>query len=213
MLEAFMVKALIGTALGSQPAIAPQDRFLSLPPVLAEVTRTSSPLLSQSSPMLGQDAIPYPPVLRHLISEAGNYHLILTLEQDSSGARRTTASLFEATGDRCQQVWSHPLPHSYGPRLALVNNAGTVVLLDEWINVASPYAIVVMGLDGEVKAQYSFDDIVEITDQSRGEVVDQAAQGFWLSGSPEMNPTGAQVSIPTAGGQLTLDLARGELRF
>lgn len=163
--------------------------------------------------MLGRDAIPYPPLLRHEVSPAGTYHLVLTLEQDSSGSRRTTASLFETMGDRCQQVWSHRLLHSYGPRLGLVNDRGTVVLLDEWINVASPYAIVVMGPDGEVKAQHSFDDIVAVTGQSRAEVVEQAAQGFWLAGNPTLNRNGTQVSIPAAGGQLTLDLATGDLSF
>ncbi|WP_323355083.1 hypothetical protein [Leptolyngbya sp. CCNP1308] len=174
---------------------------------------TSFVLLSQSLPVLGQDAIPYPPILRYETSPAGNYHLILTLEPDAAGRRHTTASLFETLGDRCQQVWSQPLPHSYGPRLALVNNAGTVVLLDDWINVASPRAIVLMGIDGEVKAQQGFDEIVEVTGQSRAEVVDQATQGFWLAGTPELNRNGTQLSIPTAGGWLTLDLATGEMGF
>ncbi len=176
-------------------------------------TRPGFVLLSQSLPVLGQDAIPYPPILRHEISPAGNYHLILTLGQDEAGAQRTTASLFETLGNRCQQVWAHTLPHSYGPRLALVNDAGTVVLLDEWINVASPRAIVMMGLDGEVMAQHSFDDIVKVTGQSRAAVVDQAAQGFWLGGNPEMDRTGDRMRIPAAGGQLSLDLATGEMGF
>lgn len=176
-------------------------------------TLPSFVLLSQSLPVLGQDSIPYPPMLRHETSPAGGYHLVLTLGQDEAGAQRTTASLFETLGDRCQQVWSHSLPHSYGPRLARVNDAGTVVLLDEWINVASPRAIVVMGLNGEVATQHSFDDIVEVTGQSRAEVVDQAAQGFWLSGNPEMDLTGDRMTIPTAGGQLSLDLATGEMGF
>lgn len=213
MLEAFMVKALIGTALGGQPAIAPQDPVLAHLWSLQGLPQPRLPVLSQSPPMLGQDAIPYPPILRHSVSAAGSYHLTLTLERDASGARRTTARLFEAAGDRCQQVWSQSLPHSYGPRTALVNDAGTVVLLDEWINVASPYAIVVVGLDGAVKAQHSFDDIVEITDQSRADVVDQAAQGFWLAGDPELHEGGTQVTIPAAGGYLTLDLTTGELGF
>lgn len=174
---------------------------------------TDSVLLSQSLPVLGQDAIPYPPILRHETSPAGRYHLILTLGPDAAGRQRTTASLFEARGDRCQRVWSHTLPHSYGPRLALLNDAGIVVLLDEWINVASPRAIVMLGLDGEVKSQHGFDDIVAVTGQSRAEVVDRAVQGFWLGGTPEMNRAGTQLSIPTAGSWLTLDLATGEMGF
>ena len=198
-----MLGVLVGGILAGQLAIAP------IPPDLPQVLS----LLSQSQPMLGRDAVPYPPLLRHEVSPAGTYHLVLTLEQDAEGNRRTTASLFETMGDRCQQVWSRPLPHSYGPRLGLVNDRGTVVLLDEWINVASPYAIVVMGPDGEVKAQHSFDDIVAVADQSRAAVVEQAAQGFWIAGRPALNRSGSQVSIPTAGGQLTLDLTTGDLSF
>ncbi|WP_017300838.1 hypothetical protein [Nodosilinea nodulosa] len=205
--------ALAGAILWGQPAIALPDQAVTIATALPPLTQPQSSPLSQSLPMLGQDTIAYPPELRHLVSAAGNYHLILTLGQDASGARRTTASLFEATGDRCQQVWSHTLPHSYGPRLALVNDAGTVVLLDEWINVASPYAIMVMGPEGEVAAQHSFDDIVEITGQSRAEVVEQAAQGFWLAGNPEIDHDGFQIIVPTAGGRLTIDLLTRELKF
>lgn len=215
---------LIGWLLVAQGAMAsvtgaiPFGEMASLQLSLGLAWSSSVPLpgivlLSQSPPVLGQDAIPYPPLLRHETSPAGNYHLILTLGPDAAGTQRTTASLFETLGDRCQRVWSHPLPHSYGPRLALVNDAGTVVLLDDWINVASPRAIVLLGVDGKVKAQYGFDDIVEVTGQSRSEVVNQAAQGFWLAGTPEMNRAGTQLSIPTAGGQLTLDLATGAMGF
>ena len=199
-----MLGVLVGGVLWGQLAIAPVP--LSLP-------RPNLHLLSQSQPMLGRDAIPYPPLLRHEVSPAGTYHLVLTLEQAATGTRRTTASLFEATGDRCQQVWLHALPHSYGPRLAMVNDAGTVVMLDEWINVASAYAIVVLGLDGQIVAQHSFDDIVKVTGQSRAEVVEQAAQGFWLGGSPKLDRAETHALIPAAGGQLTLDLATGELVF
>ncbi|WP_035992492.1 hypothetical protein [Leptolyngbya sp. KIOST-1] len=196
-----MLGVLIGGILGGQLAIAP-------PP---DLPRPNLYLLSL--PMLGRDAIPHPPLLRHEASPAGAYHLILTLEPDPSGSRHTTASLFASTGDRCQQVWSHPLPHSYGPRLALVTDAGTVVLLDEWINVATPRAIVVMGHDGTVEVESSFDDIVRVTGQTRGAVVEQAAQGFWISGPPTLEQPGSRVSIPTAGGKLVLDLDSGELTF
>ncbi|MGB3136983.1 MAG: hypothetical protein WBG38_02640 [Nodosilinea sp.] len=197
-----MLELLIGEVLGWQLAIAP-----------APHRQPRHSMLSQSLPVSTQDAIPHPPLLRHEVSPAGSYHLVLTLGQTAPGDRRTTASLFETTGDRCQQLWSQELPHSYGPRTALVNDTGTVVLLDEWINVASSYAIVVLGLDGEIRSQQGFDDIVQATGQTRAEVVGQAAQGFWLGGTPAFAEQGTQVSIPTAGGQLTLNLMTDELRF
>ena len=38
-------------------------------------------------------------------------------------------------------LWQKDLPHQYGPRFSLVSPSGQVVLFDEYINVASPYAI------------------------------------------------------------------------
>jgi hypothetical protein len=203
--------ALLGWVLVGLSAFAQGDGAVGLAAPPTDLT--SSPvLLSQPLPMLGQDALPIPPALRHVASAAGAYHLVLTLTE-ADGQRRTVASLYEATGELCQPVWVQPLPHSYGPRLALVNDAGIVVLLDDWINVASPRAIVVMGRNGAIKAQYSFDDLVEVTGQSRAEVVDQAIQGFWLGGDPEINRAGSHAVIPAAGGQISLDLATGALDF
>ncbi|HSM83988.1 MAG TPA: hypothetical protein VLS96_20020 [Nodosilinea sp.] len=169
-------------------------------------------VLASSPAMLDPDALPIPPVLRHGGSPAGTYHLVLTLT-DADGQRRTVASLYEITDQLCAPLWTQPLPHSYGPRLALVNDAGLVVLLDEWINVASPYAIVVLDPRGEVMAQHGFDDIVAATGATRAEVVDRAAQGFWLGGDPEFSRAGDRLFIPAAGGRLTLDLTTGDLTF
>lgn len=196
--------ALLGWVLAGAVVASPiPSDFASLQPPF---------VLSRSLSMMGQDALPMPPALRHGASPAGDYHLVLTLAE-VDGRRYTTASLYEATEAVCQPVWSQPLPHSYGPRLAMVSDTGTVVLLDDWINVASPRAIVVLDRAGEVMAQHSFDDIVAATGQSRAEVVDQAAQGFWLAGNPEINRAGSHLSIPAAGGQLTLNLATGEIEF
>jgi hypothetical protein len=184
---------------------------LTLTPVLSKPS-PEAVLLTQPQPMLGQDTIPYPPVMRHGSSPAGHYHLTLTLVEGTE-IRYTMASLFETLGDRCQLVWSRPLPHAYGPRLGLVNDSGTVVLLDEWINVASTRAVVVLGRDGEAIAEHSFDEIVEVTGESRAEVVEQAMQGFWLGGSPAMQADGSHLAIPAAGGELTLDLATGAISF
>ncbi|MBE9141101.1 hypothetical protein IQ254_28535 [Nodosilinea sp. LEGE 07088] len=193
---------IVGGYLWGQLAMMP---VLSAPP-------TETLLLTQSQPMLGQDTIPYPPVMRHGASPEGRYHLTLTLVEGADPPH-TVASLFETLGDRCQQVWSRPLPHSYGPRLGLVNDSGTVVLLDEWINVASTRAVVVLGRDGDAIAEHSFDDIVAVTGETRAEVVEQAKQGFWLGGSPEMQNDGSYLAIPTAGGELTLNLATGAMGF
>lgn len=203
---------LLGWVLVGLSAFAPKAGAL---PIATEATAVLPAALTpppNSLSMLGQDALPLPPVLRHTASASGAYHLVLTLTE-ADGQRSTIASLYAATDNLCQQIWSQPLPHSYGPRLAIVNDRGIVVLLDEWINVASPHAIVVLDSEGAVMAQHSFDDIVAVTRQSRAEVVEQAAQGFWLAGNPEINRAGSRLVVPAAGGLISLDLATGELDF
>jgi hypothetical protein len=179
--------------------------------------------LPQDSPpttltMLANDAIPRPPQLRHIPSPTGAYHLLLTASP-ARDDRSITATLFETTPDRCQRVWTRPLPQEYGPRLALVTDIGQTLLLDEWINVASAWAIVVLNSAGEVIAQYSFGDIVTVTGSTRAAVVEQAEQGFWLAGTPTLRRHSPrhgrppQVEVPTAGGTLTIDMETGQLRF
>lgn len=162
-------------------------------------------------PMLATDAIPRPPRLRHSSSPGGNYHLVMTLPAAGDG-KRATATLYASTPDRCQPLWTQTLPQEYGPRLALVTDTGHTLLLDEWINVASPFAIVVLNLVGQTIAQHSFDDIVAATGSTRADIVAQAKQGFWIAGAPTLHGPD-QATVPTAGGTLTINLNNGRIRF
>ncbi|MEM8810103.1 MAG: hypothetical protein AAGF01_29135, partial [Cyanobacteria bacterium P01_G01_bin.38] len=107
-------------------------------------------------------------------------------------------------------LWQQPLPQEYGPRFVSVGAEGEVLLLDEYINVASPYAVMVMDLSGEVVAQHSFDDVQAVVDIPRAEMVEQAETGWWISASPEWEGD-AQVSVATSGKTLVIDLTNGQL--
>lgn len=178
---------------------------------LAITGRPSSNFSRSSQFMVAQDAIPRPPRLRHFADPNGHYHLIVNTGIDGD-AKQSTATLFASTEDRCQSIWTRVLPQEYGPRLALVSTTGHTLMVDEWINVASPYAIMVLDAAGDLLAQYGFDDIVTITGSTRADVVAQAEEGFWLSGDPVLQPTG-EVVIPTAGGRLTISMNDGETNF
>jgi hypothetical protein len=93
-----------------------------------------------------------------------------------------------------------------------VSDAGQTLMLDEWINVASPLAIMVLDRSGDLVAQYSFDDIVTVTGRTRADIVDQAEQGFWIAGEPFLGRN-QQAAVPAAGGTLWINLETGQIRF
>jgi hypothetical protein len=180
-------------------------------PAASDPNQPYVPTAIATTVMVAQDTIPKPPQLRHSQSPDGHFHLVLTAVPES-GARSVTAALYENQAERCQQVWRQIIPQEYGPRYALVTDNGQTLFLDEWINVASSYAIVVVDRAGSTVAQYGFDDIVMITGTTRADIVAQAQQGFWLGGEPTLLGHD-QVAVPTAGGRLTIDLDTGELAF
>ena len=49
--------------------------------------------------------------------------------------------------------WERELPQHHGPRQALVTKSGQVLLMDEWINVLSRYALVPMAPSGVTVAE------------------------------------------------------------
>lgn len=109
-------------------------------------------------------------------------------------------------------LWQKQLPHQYGPRFALVGAGGQVVLLDEYINVASSYAIALIDPTGKEIITYSFDDIQTfLQDISRAELTRQAASGWWISNQPQLDETAQNALVETGGTTLQINLTTGEL--
>ena len=77
-------------------------------------------------------------------------------EWASTGSK---ARLSSTAGGTAQLLWKQPLPHNYRPRFALVSDEGTVVLFDQWINVAGPHAVMVLDRTGKTLASHSFDEV------------------------------------------------------
>ena len=157
------------------------------------------------------DAIARPPDHQVVASPGQDYILILQTP-DEWASKRVEATLYEATDDRCQPRWSQALPHEYGPRYALISDQGQVTLLDEWINVASDYAVMVLGVDGEEIARYDFEAMRQAVDMPVDVVVERAQTGWWISAEPRLSPDGEQVRVAIGGKTLRIDLSTGQLQ-
>ena len=162
-----------------------------------------------SKPVSTSDRLAYPP--RRQTFTTGPYQLVITAT-DQWDTPAVTGTLYKA-GSR---LWQCALPHEYGPRFALVSPTGRVLLLDEFINVASPYALTLLDLEGNAIAQYSFDDIKQTLAVSSAALTQQATSGWWISAPPRLSAedaskAGQQALIQTGGTTLEVDLNTGAL--
>lgn len=178
--------------------------FLSLSSLtiaLLAVARAPSP----APPVLATDKITLP--AEHQSFETGTYRLEIMSEPEWRSPR-PTATLYN--GDT--RLWEKEIPHQYGPRFSLVTSEGQVVLFDEYINVASPYAIALIHTTGETTSTYSFDDIQEfLQDVSRADLTRQATSGWWISSPPQLDEAEQNALVQTGGTTLQIDLSTGEL--
>lgn len=152
------------------------------------------------------DRLPHPPVRQNFRN--GDFQLVITAVDgwETPGA---IASLYK--GDRL--LWEQPLTHEYGPRFAVVGQQGQVLLLDEYINVASSRAITILNPDGNKIAQYSFEDISGQLAVPAATLTRHAASGWWITAVPSVPPeaTTPEVFIPTGGTTLSVNLSTGEI--
>ncbi|MGB3296942.1 MAG: hypothetical protein WBA76_01640 [Phormidesmis sp.] len=153
-----------------------------------------------------QDRLTHPPAVQTVVG--GGYELTIAAKDDWRSP--TAIGKLSKNGT---PLWEKALPHHYGPRFFLVSPSGQAVLFDEYINVASPYAIALIDPTGETVAQYSFDDIKQaLPTLAPADFTRQATSGWWISSRPTLDATGSLASVETGGTTLELDLATGELR-
>ena len=150
------------------------------------------------------DRIQHPAIEQRF--ENGDFQLVIRAVDDWD-TPRAIAQLYESDSLR----WERPLPHGYGPRYAVVGPQGQVLLLDEYINVASDYAIALFSPQGQQIAQYSFDDIQQKAAVPAAKLTRQATSGWWISAPPPSSAPTNQVIISTGGTTLTIHLLTGEL--
>ena len=158
---------------------------------------------------ISRDRLTHPPKSQAVT--AGSYRLTLQAA-DQWQPPTVTAALYD--DNRLQ--WQQTLPHQYGPKFALVSPSGQTALFDEYINIASEYAIAIISPTSEITHTYSFDDIHQVLQQTnptltRAVLTQKATTGWWIAAAPTLNDTGTHALIPTGGTTLQVDLTTGEL--
>ncbi len=151
------------------------------------------------------DSISHPPLEQ--VFTKGDYRLVITAG-DQWETPVAIAQLYE--GNTLQ--WEQTIPHSYGPRFALVSAQGQVLLLDEFINVASDRAVTVISATGEPIAQHSFNDVKNTLSVSAAALTQQASSGWWISAPPRLNEPAGKALVAAGGKTLEIDLNQGELK-
>ena len=156
------------------------------------------------------DRIDLPPASREFSSPGERYVLVLELP-GLPNDKRARARLYRSADGQREPIWENPLPHEYGPRHALVDARGSVLLVDEWINVASRHALMLFDSAGREVAHYSFDDVVRVLGVERREVSPHAKLGVWMTTPPVLDGERGVVNIETSGKVLSVRLSDGRL--
>lgn len=167
-------------------------------------------LQAQPVPTKAADRISLPPARREFASPSGRYLLAITSD-DSWQTRRTTGALLDRSGTLPFLCWRQPLPQTQGPRHVLVTDQGASVLIDDWINVPSPHALVLVNRDGQQLASFSIDALITLLAVPRRTVAAHGRLGIWLSAPPVLSADGGQLWLASGGRQLILRLADGAL--
>jgi len=165
------------------------------------------PAVSQAASVVS-DRIDHPPLRREFDSPDRRFRLVIETA-DRWRTQTPTAQLFE--GGATAPRWSRVLQQHYGPRYALVNNAGSVLLLDEWINITSPLALMLIDADNQVRATHAFDAIVAALGVPPRQVSAQARHGTWISAPPQLAADGRSVRVASGGRTLVIALDKGAL--
>jgi hypothetical protein len=161
-------------------------------------------------PTTASDRITLPDPRRESVAPSGKWAFVVSTP-DAWAKKRGTGALVSVSGSTRAAVWSRELPQEYGPRFILVDDAGTVVLLDEWINVNSRYAVVVIDRDNRQIAQHSTDDVQAALGVPMSQIVQMAKHGWWITTPPVMAAGATEVHVETGGKVLHIRLSDGRL--
>lgn len=142
-----------------------------------------------------------PEEIRKFKSPNGRFELVIQTF-DRWKTREPVAILWK-TG---KQEWRLTLPHSHGPRYALVSDTGVSILFDEWINIASNHAVTVISKDGMPMRDWSFETVQTTLEASPDQLNEHAGSGLWISKEPTID--GEIANVPSGGVSLDVDIRR-----
>ncbi|MBK1681735.1 hypothetical protein [Rhodocyclus tenuis] len=169
-------------------------------------------LLFLASPAMAAatDSIALPPVQREFASPSGEFTLIVSAD-DQWKTPRATAALYAKRSGTLQRVWTRQLPHHHGPRKVLLSEQGDSLLVDEWINILSRHALLLIDRRNQVIVEYSAQDVFAALGLSAREVGASAREGPWLADGPTLSADGQRALLRAGACTLEVRLADGKL--
>jgi len=156
------------------------------------------------------DKITLPDVRREFVSPSSRY-IFAVSTRDNWKYLRGTGELFSVSGSVRKLLWSRELPQQFGPRFVLVSDLGAVVMVDEWINVKTGYAVLIVDRDNRQVAQHGTDDVQAVLQVPINQIVQLAKHGWWISAPPILNASGNVALVKAAGKILAIRLSDGRL--
>jgi hypothetical protein len=156
------------------------------------------------------DRVPRAPAEERFTSPSGDYVFVLYAPEDWRTAD-PEGELLRHNGKGSASLWRRTLPQEYRARFALVSDEGRVLMLDDWWNVNSGHAVVVLDPEGRTVAIHGYEAVRATLGQSKKELLARARYGWWLGGRPRLAP-GEETALVAAGGRhLAIDLRDGSL--
>lgn len=156
------------------------------------------------------DRILLPPEQREIVSPSGRFVLVLATA-DGWKTPRGLAELYRVQAAGRELIWKRGLPHHHGPRRALVSDAGEVLLVDEWINVPSRYALTIIAPDNRLLASYPVEQVFAVLGVPLRDITAHAKAGPWITDGPVLSADGTSALITAGGRTLEVRLSDGKL--
>ncbi|MBR0567290.1 hypothetical protein J5J83_14300 [Azoarcus sp. L1K30] len=169
-------------------------------------------LLQACTGVEAADVIVRPPESETRASPSGTFVLELALQpQGSPHAPRATATLLRIDASARKVLWTRTLPHRPRPRFVLVGDGGQVVLLDEWLNVRSDLAVMVIDRHNEILAQLDLEAVRAALGVPIADLAPHARYGLWIQTPPTINQQGDAVEVAAADRVLSIRFSDGAL--
>jgi hypothetical protein len=166
------------------------------------------PLQTVAGARMVTDRIDRAPVERKTASASGRYTLTV-VAVDGWKTPRTSAILTDVTG---RVRWRIALPHEGGPRAMLVNDKGTVLFIDEWINVIPRHALMIVAPTGKIIGDHAGETILSMLNVPRRTIGDLARVGPWRSSDAVLAADGQSASLKSGGRTVRISLVDGSVR-
>ena len=86
-----------------------------------------------------------------------------------------------------------------------------MLLFDEWIDVASPLALVLLDSRGQIVKQTSFQELARLLNVPGDQIVSVASFGPWMQGVPAVDTGIGAAKVKAAGKTLVIRLSDGRI--